>query len=64
MKTKTINLYEFKELSQEAKKYAIDKYYENENYLKKAYIIKSKTCLTLVMENKKNRQTDFKFNLN
>jgi hypothetical protein len=29
MKTKTINLYEFKELSKEAKQHAIDIYYEN-----------------------------------
>jgi len=32
MKTKTINLYEFSELSKEAKEHAINKWYENEDY--------------------------------
>jgi len=32
MKTKTINLYEFSELSEKAKKQAINKWYENEDY--------------------------------
>ena len=32
MKTITVNLYQFSELSEQAKKYAINKHYENEQY--------------------------------